>query len=162
MGLRLLPRPLLSLCRCGEARMGGLVEGRGCVCNVNRPKATDRMARGEGLIRYLVPSEHCLMVLFSKADMRRICWGSLCPYLFTLSYCLIPFFTLKYFQVLNLIIGQFGNGLQIAIKKMKPKQTMPLNMPLQYSKMWDLLISFCTVTIIALSYNALFSACQLF
>lgn len=52
--------------------MWGLVEGQGCVCNVNRLKATDRIARGEGLIRSHIPSERCLMILFYKADMRRI------------------------------------------------------------------------------------------
>lgn len=43
--------------------------------------------------------------------------------------------TLQYAQVLNLIIGQFVNGSQMAIKKMKPKQTMVRNTLLQYFKM---------------------------
>lgn len=42
---------------------------------------------------------------------------------------------LQYAQVLNSIIGQFVNGLQTAIKKMKSKQKMVLNVLLQYFKM---------------------------
>lgn len=73
-------------------------------------------------------SRYHLLNVWFEAHCVRICLQY--PVVLFLPLSLNIKMTLCYAWVLPLIVGQFVNGLQIAIKKMKPKQTMVLNMHL--------------------------------